>query len=156
MTEHLNLAGRLTLLKWSRDGQLVERRTVANDITLAGRDLVARLFNRERARDPIARVSEMRVGGGQDPFDPKATALVRQIGNPVPIAAIDEVEVAAASGRMRKLLRLTAELGEADGNGDLHEAGLFTADGVMYNRVIFDTITKSDQFRLSLVWEIAF
>ena len=41
-------------------------------------------------------------------------------------------------------------------NAELREAGLFTEDGVMYNRVTFDTITKSDQFKLTLVWEITF
>ena len=48
------------------------------------------------------------------------------------------------------------ELGENDCNDQLREAGLFTPDNVMYNRVVFDTITKSSQFKLTLVWEIDF
>jgi hypothetical protein len=61
-----------------------------------------------------------------------------------------------ATGRARVLLRLIGELGEDNANDTLREAGLFTDDNVMYNRVTFDTVTKSKQFKLTLVWEILF
>ena len=156
LTDHLNIAGRLTLSKWDQKGRLIERREVSNDITLAGRDLVARLFNPQRATEPIARVSELRVGGSDRAFDPKLPGLVAPIGGPVAIGKIDEVEVSDDSGRLRKMLRLVAELREGEGNGELREAGLFTPEGLMYNRVTFDAVTKTSQFRLSLVWEITF
>jgi hypothetical protein len=55
------------------------------------------------------------------------------------------------------MLRLTGELGEDECNGELREAGLFTAkDEVMYNRVTFKPVNKSSEFKLTLVWEITF
>ncbi len=65
-------------------------------------------------------------------------------------------------GVPRKMLRITGHLAEEECNGALREAGLSTkgeaegVDPILYNRVTFDTITKSDQFRLTLVWEITF
>ncbi len=156
MADDLNIAGRLTLRKMTGDGQVVEARSAPNAITLAGRDLIARLFNWEKAGDQIERVTEMRVGSDEGAFNAQAAALGSQVGDAVDIAAVEEEEVVDASGAPRKRLRLVAELTEADCNGELREAGLFTADGVMYNRVTFDVITKSDQFRLALVWEITF
>ena len=54
------------------------------------------------------------------------------------------------------MLRLYGELAEDDSNDVLKEAGLFTDDNVMYNRVTFGAITKTTQFKLTLVWEITF
>jgi hypothetical protein len=40
----------------------------------------------------------------------------------------------------------------------LREAGIFTAvsGGVMYNRVVFDAVTKTNAFKLTLLWDITF
>ncbi|MFZ6028599.1 MAG: hypothetical protein ACOYYS_12855 [Chloroflexota bacterium] len=153
--EDLHLAGKLTLQKIALDGGLVEEIQAHNDITLAGRTLVARLFNKESAAVNISRVSKIGIGRSQNKFDPKATALGDKVGE-TPISRIETSEVMDASGRPRVLLRLIGELGENDCNDTLREAALFTEDDVMYNRVAFDTVTKSKQFKLTLVWEILF
>ena len=155
MREDLHIAGRLTLRKTTLDGQLVEEVTTHNDITLAGRDLVARLFNRDNNNVTIGRVTKIQVGRSKTPFDAKQTALLDKVGETA-ITEVKPSDVMDANGRTRKMLRLVGELGEDDANDALCEAGLFTEDNVMYNRVIFGTVTKSKQFKLTLVWEILF
>jgi hypothetical protein len=154
MADHLHIAGRLTIRKYTTDGSLVEKKTVANDITTAGRLLVARLFNKDEKPDATRRVSKIHLGTSQDSFNADQKALLAKIGE-TDITRIAASEV-SVSNVPRVMLRLAGELGEQACNGQLREAGLFTADGVMYNRVTFDTITKSDQFKLTLVWEITF
>lgn len=151
--DDLNIAGRLTLRLCTPDGRLVEEVTAHNDITLAGRALVASLFNHDKAADPIARVSKMKVGQSGQVFNADQTALGQEVAE-TDITSIEEVPNPGGASRM--MLRLTGELPEDANLGPLQEAGLFTDDGVMYNRVTFDTITKSDKFKLTLVWEITF
>ena len=154
-SEHLHIAGRLTIQQYTSAGVLIEQISAHNDITVAGRTLVARLFNREKQGDVIQRVSTIQLGGSKAAFNPAHTSLVQPIGT-TKIARIEQLEVTDSANKPRIMLRLTGELGERDCNGELREAGLFTEDGVMYNRVIFDTITKSEQFKLTLIWEITF
>ena len=153
--DDLNLAGRLTLQLRAPDGALIREVAAHNDITIHGRNLVARLFNPDQVGADIKRVTKIGLGSSQATFDPRQTALGQRVGE-TPIVRIEPVEIVDTSGRPRMILRLTGELGEDDLNAELREAGLFTADGVMYNRVTFDTITKSNQFKLTLVWEITF
>jgi len=56
------------------------------------------------------------------------------------------------------LVTLSATFGYDDANGTLTEAGIFNEDngGVMYNRVVFPDISKTDKFTLSLIWKISF
>ncbi len=153
--EDLNIAGKLILRKTTLTGVLVEEIHEHNDITLAGRSLVARLFNKDSTAVNINRVEKICVGRAGNKFDPKVTALGDKVGE-TPISRIETSEVVDATGRPRVLLRLTGELGENDCNDALREAALFNKDDVMYNRVTFDTVTKSKQFKLTLVWEIMF
>jgi hypothetical protein len=154
--EDLNIAGQLTLRKTTLDGQLVQEITVHNDITLEGRRLVAQLFNKDNAAVNTSRVSKIQVGRSKSSFDPKQNVMVDKVGE-TPITSITPSEVLDSSSRPRLMLRLVGELGENDCNDALQEAGLFTEDGkVMYNRVTFDTVTKSKQFKLTLIWEIMF
>lgn len=161
MHEILDIAGRLTLRLHAPDGRVVDERVAHNDITLAGRSLVARLFNvREEAEVP--RVSRMCVGSSGEAFDARKKALGAVIGC-VPVASVEASDVTDAAGKARRRLRITGELGTGQCNGELREAGLFTAENpenrateVMYNRVTFAPINKSSEFQLTLVWDIIF
>jgi hypothetical protein len=153
LREDLAIQGQLTILKYDGTGELVEEITAHNDITLAGRNLVARLFNKESAGN-VKRVTKMFLGGDGAAFDQADTALKKKVGE-TPVGTIEASEVLVEL-RKRVRLRLTGELAEGDCNGELREAGLFTEDDVMYNRVIFPTITKTNKFKLTLVWEITF
>lgn len=155
--EDLTIAGRLTLRMYSAaDGRLAEERVAHNDITLKGRELVARLFNADLAATDIPRVSRIVVGGDDHAFNPADTALGKRVGS-TRISSIVEETVTDSGGKPRKLLRLTGELREQDSNAELREAGLFTEnEELMYNRVTFKPINKSAEFKLTLVWEITF
>ncbi|HET7462024.1 MAG TPA: hypothetical protein VFJ82_12280 [Longimicrobium sp.] len=154
--EDLDIAGRLTLRMYGADGRLAEERVAHNDITLKGRELVARLFNADLAATDIPRVSRIVVGGDDHAFNPNDKGLGKRVGS-TRITSIAEEDVTDGSGKPRKLLRLTGELGEKDSNAELREAGLFTEnEELMYNRVTFKPINKSAEFKLTLVWEITF
>lgn len=154
-TDDLQIAGQLTIRQYDSGDRLVAETRARNAITLSGRALVARLFNRDKRGDTIQRVSLIRLGSSQEPFQAGQTNLLGPIGS-TPVKTIEELQTTDGSNQQRIALRLTGELGEADCNGQLREAGLFTEDGVMYNRVTFDTITKSDKFKLTLIWDITF
>lgn len=154
--EDLSIAGRLTLRLTDAAGRVAEERVAHNDITLRGRELVARLFNAQLAATDIPRVSVIGVGSDDHAFNPADTALGRRVGS-TRVTSIAEETVTDGTGRPRKLLRLTGELGEKDCNDELREAGLFTDnEELMYNRVTFKPINKSTEFKLTLVWEITF
>ncbi len=62
------------------------------------------------------------------------------------------------SGGSDIVVTLSSTFGYEDANGILTEAGIFNSEdgGVMYNRVVFPEITKTDKFTLSLIWKISF
>ena len=62
------------------------------------------------------------------------------------------------SGGSDIMVTLSSTFGYDDANGKLTEAGIFNSDvqGVMYNRVVFPEISKTDKFTLSLIWKISF
>lgn len=159
--ETMDIAGRLTLRLLAPDGRVVDERVAHNDITIHGRSLVARLFN-ATVETEVPRVSRMCVGSNGDAFDAQKNALGAVVGC-VPIAAVEEATVTDAGSKPRRRLRITGELGTGQGNGELREAGLFTAASerdpsqeIMYNRVTFKPINKSPEFQLTLVWDILF
>lgn len=151
IAEALDPTGRLTLRRYDARGVVVEERRARNSIVLTGRDLVAKLFIDE----PAAPISHVAVGTGTDPVDPETDD---RLGNELcrkPLNRIDPSRhLVTAEGR--KKVTLTADLDVDDGNGTLTEAGLFNADGVMYNRVTFPAINKTGDFQLTLIWEITF
>ncbi|NEP30630.1 hypothetical protein [Moorena sp. SIO3B2] len=65
------------------------------------------------------------------------------------------------SKKCKIMLSVDLDFGEpGDQEVGLTEAGLFNSEdketAIMYNRVIFPVITKSNNFKLTLVWEILF
>ncbi len=62
------------------------------------------------------------------------------------------------SGGSDITVTLASTFGYEDANGKITEAGIFNSDngGVMYNRVVFPEITKTDKLTLSLIWKITF
>jgi hypothetical protein len=151
-----DIKGKLIIQKFDTDGNLVDEKTTFNSITTAGRRLVADLFKfnmLDSQDDKIKRISWIHLGRSNAPFKPEHTELQDHVGR----TKINSVEY-VPTGNDRVSMRLVGELGTQDCNAELKEAGLFTDDAkpVMYNRVIFDTITKSDKFKLTLIWELTF
>jgi len=154
LRDDLGIRGRLIVRKYDLAGVLVQEVAAHNDITLTGRHLVSRLFSKDNAN--VAKVTNMAVGKSDKVFDQADAALGGEIFR-TPITSIETSEVLdPGSGRKRVMLRMYGELPEDKANDVLREAGLVTDDNVLYNRVTFPAITKTQQFKLTLVWEITF
>jgi hypothetical protein len=90
-----------------------------------------------------------------------ALVAARAPRNPITTVTYSEVTESSPGGpvkRIRASLQTIFDFNEANGAEPLREAGIFTAaaGGVMYNRVVFDPVTKSNNFKLTLIWDIVF
>ena len=153
------MCGALTVRLTDRQGQVVHHKQYKNHIVTSGRQLVAQLFAGQAGGVPKTQVTHMAVGtDATDPTDTD-TALLAERDPRKTIENINYEEI-DEGGVQRVRTRLTAvfDFGEASGTVPLREAGIFTADadGVMYNRVVFDPVTKTDAFKLTLLWDIVF
>jgi hypothetical protein len=157
LADFLDMRGRLTLQKRNAANEILAEMTADNNIVLSGRDLVAKLFINE----PIAPISHIAIGTGTNLVNPAdknlQSELFRKAINP-----IDPSKNLVNTSDNKRKVTITAELDFNEANGALTEAGLFNnADlndekGVMYNRVVFPTINKTSDFKLTLIWEILF
>ncbi len=67
------------------------------------------------------------------------------------------LEISTEDGKdKRKKVIIHAELGFAQGNETLTEAALFNQNGILYNRIVFAPVQKTQDFVLTLIWEITF
>lgn len=163
MNETHDMRGRLTLRVSDAEGNVVHERPCKNRIVTSGRRLVAQMFGGVSSGPAPTRVTHMAVGtDGTAPADGD-DALRAQRGGRKPVGAVvyEEFDESGPGGQVRRVrARLTAEFdfGEANGGEPLREAGVFNAatGGVMYNRVVFDAVTKTDAFKLTLIWDIVF
>lgn len=163
MREKNEMKGCLTLRLYDREGRLLHDRRHDNRIVTSGRQMVARMFGGVSTGSAPTRVTHMAVGTDATAPADADTALRAQRGGRKQIGevAYEEFDEPVAGGSVRRVrTRLTAEFdfGEANGNEPLREAGVFNAasGGVMYNRVTFEPVTKTDAFKLTLVWDIVF
>lgn len=168
MQEVLDIKGRLTLQKCNAAGEVFEEIKVNNSIVLTGRDLVAKLFAGVKGAKPVSHVA---VGKGDATANVESmTGLQAELFRKK-LQALDATSLAdtKVDSKSRKIMTLKAELDfqepppNADGKPHLlTEAGLFNAadptdaNGVMYNRVVFPSISKTTDFKLTLIWEIIF
>ncbi|NEO01746.1 MAG: hypothetical protein F6K50_42080 [Moorea sp. SIO3I7] len=162
IAETLEMKGRLTIQKYNPQAQLVQEVKADNSIVYTGRELVAKLFTNQTI-DPIRYIA-LGTGGSTK----VAPATDTQLGQEVfrkelkPFESKDLIETGDGDSKKCKImLSVDLDFGEPDKQPvELTEAGLFNSlekgKGIMYNRVIFPVITKSDKFKLTLVWEILF
>ena len=159
MHDTMDMTGRLTVQAHDRDGRLVMVRTQGNRIVSSGRRLVADLFAGQSSGQPRTPVSMIAVGSGDRPAADTDTALVAQRGAPTPLTSVSVAETTDAQGGVRVRVSLTAKYAFGQANDPatpLREAGLLTDAGVLYSRVVFKDVTKTDTFELTLLWEILF
>jgi len=167
MNETNEMRGCLTLRVSDREGRVIHEQPCKNRIVTSGRLLVAQLFGGVETGAPPTPVTHMAVGtGGGTPPQDDEVALQNQRGDRKEIGPVEYVPFADpnSDGIMRVRATLTAEFDydEANGQGDdtdpLREAGVFNAasEGVMYNRVIVPDVTKTNAFKLTLIWDIVF
>jgi hypothetical protein len=161
MHETMNMHGRVRLIGTTREGHVVLDRSHANRIVKSGRQLVAQHFAGVPGTPP-AIVSHIGVGtGGTAPSDGDTTLVAERARNAVtaPVySAIVDGAGAQSVQRVKVTLQTVFDFGEANGADPLREAAIFTASaaGTMYNRVVFDAVTKAPTFKLTLIWDIVF
>ncbi|WP_157270365.1 hypothetical protein [Azohydromonas aeria] len=157
MLETMDMRGRVRLLVEDRDGRVLLDRSHANRIVQSGRDLVARRFAGVPGTPP-AIVSHMAVGtGAAAPTDADVKLVAERARNAI-AAPVYSAVVDGGVQRVKVSLQTVFDFGEANGAEPLREAGIFTAAsaGTMYNRVVFDPVTKANTFKLTLIWDIVF
>ena len=158
MLETLNMHGRVRLLGQTIDGRIVLDRSHANRIVQAGRQLVAQHFAGVPGTPP-AIVSHMAVGTGADAASDDDVKLVAERSrNPVAAPVYSAIVDVGGIKRIKVSLQTVFDFGDANGADPLREAAIFTAasGGTMYNRVVFDAVTKANTFKLTLIWDIVF
>jgi hypothetical protein len=162
MKEGLEMRGRLVLVGSDAAGRELWRRAAPNRIVTSGRDLVAHMFAGVSSGTPPAPVSTFAVGTGSAAPADGDVALGAQRGGRKPIssvgyATITDTSTGAPVARVQVSLTSVFDFGEAnDPAVPLTEAAIFNADGVMYNRVVFEPVTKTDTFKLTLQWDVVF
>ena len=159
MIERVDMHGALTLSLTDRGGNVVRELRGRNRIVASGRHLVSELFAGPSGGAAPSPVTHMAVGTGAAPPTDADAALMGERPPRKLISNVDHSEITENDVR-RVRARLTSVFDFADANGadPLREAGIFTADanGVLYSRVVFDPVTKTDAFRLTLLWDIVF
>ena len=164
MNETMDMRGQLTLLLNDRAGQVIYQQEYKNRIVTSGRKLVAEMFSGQFSGAPPTAVSHMAVGSGDAAAADGDASLATQRGGGKAISrakltTFNETQPSGGVQRVRVSLQAVFDFNEAnDPAVPLREAGVFNADtgGVMYNRVVFEPVTKTDAFRLTLVWEVTF
>lgn len=164
MNEVMEMRGSVTMLLTDRAGAVVHERRERNRIVKTGRDLVAKLFAGAPGQTQPTRVTHMGVGtDGAEPTDDQ-TALLKERGTRKLIEEVsyaeytDKDSAGAPVKRVRVTLKAVFDFEEANGPDPLREAAVFNAasGGVMYNRVSFKDVTKTNAFKLTLLWDITF
>ena len=164
MNEKQEMHGCLTLRVSDREGRTLYERPHKNRIVTSGRRLVAQLFGGVESGTPPTKVTHMAVGTNEDAPADGDQALKAQRGDRKPISSVtyepfdESPGTSAQVKRVRATLTAEFDFGEANGGDPLREAGVFNAatGGVMYNRVVFPGVTKTDAFKLTLIWDIVF
>lgn len=152
--DKIDMKGRLTIQIKDMADTILREQKADNAIVTAGRDLVARLFigNNNNA------ITHMAVGRGTTLVAPTDTALEDEIPDTrKELKGFTEGDLTTTS-EGRKLLRVSMDLEPGDAaDEEITEAALFNNDNnIMYNRVVFPVISKTDNIKLTLIWEIIF
>lgn len=160
LTDALDIKGHLTIKKFSENRQIIETIQARNNIVTDGRNLVAKLF----IGQPVGIISYFAVGSGSNPVLANEKKLNQEIfRKKLPDLTPENLQtITLTDGKSERIkLSIKADLETGEANVTLTEAALFTGDkgnehSIMYNRVVFQPIAKTADFKLTLVWEIVF
>jgi hypothetical protein len=165
MRESTDMRGTVTLELTDAAGTVVHRQQRRNRIVKSGRRLVAERFAGVPTGIPPSQVSHVAVGSDGTAATDDNSQLGNQRGGRNPITQIGYIDIeekppgsVETIKRTRASLSAVFDFNEANGPDPLREAGVFTAatGGVMYNRVTFDPVTKTNAFKLTVLWDIVF
>ena len=171
LSDRMPIAGRLTLTLTDPDGRVVEERRVKNLITLKGRAFLARSFaglgatsvdmsmvlgtsNLAPTLDDV--VNQLPAGASELPPGTDRWALEQAI--------VEEPAVIENSGAVAEwVVRLTATFpgGDDSETHTLCEAGIVLINSTnnertLFNRAVFEPITKTKRLSLTVGWELVF
>jgi len=157
MRENMDMRGKLRIIAEDRSGRIVHDCRHNNRIVTSGRRLVAELYAGVGGTPP-SQVSHMAVGTGSTAAADNQIELDAERARNAVITPVYNEIIDAGVSRVKVTLQTVFDFDEANGDEPLREAGIFTAaaDGTMYNRVVFDPVTKTDTFKLTLIWDIVF
>jgi hypothetical protein len=155
--EQLNMRGQLTLNLLDESGQMIHQQQLKNRIVLSGRRLVAQLFGGVESGTPTPqKVTQMAIGtDGTAPNDDQANLLAERSRKAIAQISYEET-LEEGIKRLQALITAEFDFEEANGADPLREAAILNEDGVMYNRVVFEPVTKTNAFKLTLLWRVVF
>jgi hypothetical protein len=163
MHETMTMHGRLILQVTGRDGGVLAVQRVPNRIVTSGRRLVAELFGGVAGGTPPSKVTHMAIGTSpSDATDNQVGLGTERTRAPITGVGFREFpETVGGVTTQRVVATLTAVFDFDQANDSavpLREAGIFTAaaGGVMYNRVVFAPVTKTNAFQLTMLWDVTF
>jgi hypothetical protein len=164
MRETTDMRGDVTLELADAEGCVVLRRDHRNRIVKSGRRLVAELFGGVASGTPPAKVTHIGIGtNAKDPSDDDIALGAERARNPITAVSYTDFEERPAGAtepvkRTRASLTTVFDFDQANDTAPLREAGVFTAGsgGVMYNRVAFEPVTKTNAFKLTVLWDVVF
>ena len=148
----------------SGDGGLCEVRHARNSVMKGGAQLLASLFS----GGTTTGITHMGVGTSGAAQDAKfaTETLAVNVDSPDDVSGDTEAPIAPADFKVaidetRRVVtvKVYATLPKEAAIGTLREAGLVAKNGgksVLYNRVTFAPITKSDDHELTMFWEVTF
>lgn len=162
MKENMEMHGAVRLILTDRDGRTVIDNCYKNRIVKSGRLLVAQLFGGITIGKPPVKISHIGLGSGDQKVTDSQTDLVAQrLRKPITEVSYSDVNETMLEGKVERVkvsLRTVFDFAEANDKEPLCEAAIFNdaTGGVMYNRVVFPPVTKTDAFRLTLMWDVVF
>jgi hypothetical protein len=160
MYERIDARGVLTVRLTDRAGRVCLEGRYGNRIVKTGRAMVAQQFAPVAGISVPGPITYIGVGTDSTTAADTQTALGAERarnGLSVPPRHEDFTDATGAA-RVRVVLTALFDYGDANGSAPLTEAGSFTAaaNGVMYNRVVFPPVTKTNAFQLTLLWNVEF
>ena len=161
LNDHIDLKGRLRIQLTDKEGRIVHEQQNDNAIVLDGRDLVARLFL--GLDGTLSGITHLAVGTGTNPVaDGDAALQSERFRKEIRTPDLDQdlaVITSQSPNKMRLTVSTDLETTEAnDPAVPITEAGLFNSatGGIMYNRVVFPPVFKTEDYKLTLIWDILF
>jgi len=151
------MRGRLTIVLRNSKGKRVDSLIVNNVITMAGKSLLAQMFTGAAQGQPELSIA---VGNGDTVASSDDAALEHKVDEAV--ATTPAIRFEEEEGGQKVVATVTATL-PATGAGveqRLSEAGVIIKlpgqGPVLYNRVTFPVVTRTENVEMTMTWEVMF
>ncbi|PCK07953.1 MAG: hypothetical protein COA42_11750 [Alteromonadaceae bacterium] len=158
------MKGYLRLVVSDKDNNIVSQRCGGNAVMLSGGQMLAQLFSGGGTG-----ITHMGVGTN-DQVDTQTydiAALSNEaFGESDPLTGDTEVGIVASAfsienDTVKRIVKvsLRATLPPSAAVGTIREAGLLSIDSderLLYNRIVFDPVTKGDDHELTMFWDVSF